>query len=219
MEVFFQYTRAERVVDAGIHAAGLIAALIGIAVLAIQMPWPAQGRVVAALAVYGAGLLAMLLASAAYNNVPDGRTKAVLRRVDRAAIFVMIAGTYTPMTLLGLGGSAGLGLLSVVWLGALAGAAFSLRAGSGFERFAIPAYLALGWCGFLLIGQLWEVLSTAAFTLLLAGGGCYSLGVIAHQASGLRFHNAIWHAMVMAGAGCHFTVVLLLVRAARTASA
>jgi hemolysin III len=216
MDGFFQYTRAERVVDAGIHAAGIIAALVGIVVLAVQMPWPPQGRVVAALAVYGTGLLAMLLASAAYNGVPDGQTKAVLRRVDRAAIFVMIAGTYTPMTVLGLGGGGtGLGLLAAVWTGALTGAVLSLTGGAWFERVAIASYLALGWCGFLLIGQLWDVLSPAAFTLLLAGGAFYSLGLIAHQASGMRFHNAVWHAMVMGGAGCHFALVLLLARAAR----
>ncbi|MES2713201.1 MAG: hemolysin III family protein [Pseudomonadota bacterium] len=215
MDGFFQYTRAERAVDAGIHAAGIIAALVGIVVLAVQMPWPPQGRVVAALAVYAIGLLSMLLASAAYNGVRDGRAKGVLRRVDRAAIFVMIAGTYTPMTVMGLGGGGtGFGLLAVVWAGAIAGAVLSLTGGEWFDRFAIASYLALGWCGFLLIGQLWEVLSPAAFTLLLAGGACYSLGVIAHQASRMRFHNALWHAMVMAGAGCHFALVLLLARAA-----
>ena len=215
MDGFFQYTRAERAVDGAIHAAGIVAALVGIVVLGLQMPWPAQAPVVAALAIYGAGLLAMLLASAAYNAAPDGRAKARLRRVDRAAIFIMIAGTYTPMTVLALGGGAGFGLLAAVWTGALAGVVLSLTGGERFERVLIAAYLALGWCGFLLIGQLWAVLTTAAFTLLLAGGACYSLGVIAHQADRMRFHNAVWHAMVMAGAGCHFALVLLLARAAR----
>lgn len=215
MDGFFHYTRAERAVDGGIHAAGIIAALAGIVLLGLEMPWPVQWPVVAALGIYGAGLLAMLLASAAYNAAPDGRAKALLRRLDRAAIFIMIAGTYTPMTVLGLGGGAGLGLLATVWAGALAGVVFSLTAEAWLDRVAIAAYLALGWCGFVLVGQLWAVLTPGAFALLLGGGMLYSLGVVAHQAHRVRFHNAIWHVMVMAGAGCHFALVLLLARAAR----
>lgn len=215
MDAFTQYSPAERAVDAAIHAVAIAAALVGFVTLAWQMPWPPEGRVVAALGVYAMGLLAMLVASAAYNAVRGGPAKALLRRVDHAAIFVMIAGTYTPMMVLGLGGGAGLGMLAAVWAGALAGAALTLALGDRFERFAIAAYLALGWCGFVLIGRLWDVLTTASFALLLAGGMLYSFGVVSHMARRMRFHNALWHAMVMAGAACHFVVVLLLVRAAR----
>lgn len=211
-----QYSAAERAVDGTIHAVGFVAALAGIATLLWQMPRPVEGRVVAALIVYGIGLLAMLVASGLYNAVPGGPAKAVLRRVDHAAIFIMIAGTYTPMMVLGLGDGAGFGMLGVVWVGALAGAVLTVVFGDRFHRFSVAAYLALGWCGFLLIGRLWDVLTTAAFALLLIGGALYSLGVIAHQADRMRFHNALWHAMVVAGAACHFVVVLLLVRAAHS---
>ncbi|MBR0654004.1 PAQR family membrane homeostasis protein TrhA [Plastoroseomonas arctica] len=215
MDGYVQYSPAERVVDATIHAVAIAAALVGFVALAWQMPWPPEGRIVAALAVYAVGLLAMLVSSAAYNAVRGGPAKAVLRRVDHAAIFVMIAGTYTPMMVLGLGGGMGFGMLGAVWAGALGGAVLTVALGPRFERFAIAAYLALGWCGFLLIGRLWDVLTTAAFALLLSGGVLYSVGVVAHTAHRMRFHNALWHAMVMAGAACHFVVVLLLVRAAR----
>lgn len=215
MHGFMQYSPAERTLDATIHAVAIAAALVGIAVLGWQMPWPPEIRIVAALAVYAIGLLAMLVSSTLYNAARGGPGKALLRRVDHAAIFVMIAGTYTPMMVLGLGGEIGLGMLAAVWSGALAGAGMTVALGERFDRFSNAAYLALGWCGFVLIGKLWEVLTTAAFTLLLAGGVLYSLGVIAHQAHRMRFHNALWHAMVVAGAACHFVVVLLLVRAAR----
>jgi hemolysin III len=109
-----RYSRGERVADAAVHVLGLTAALAGCALLAAEAPRGAGVRSVAALGLYAAGLVAMLGCSALYNLAGDGPRKALLRRLDHAAIFVMIAGTYTPVALLAIGGAWGWGLLAVV---------------------------------------------------------------------------------------------------------
>lgn len=196
--------------DACIHALGVAAAIAACAALAAVMPWPADGLAAAAIGLYAMGLVAMLGCSAAYNLAAEGRGKRVLRRLDHAAIFVMIAGTYTPVSLLGLGGGWGWGVVSAVWAGALAGAGLKLFAPGRFERAAIAAYLLLGWAGIVAIVPLVAALPALDLALLGAGGLLYSLGVVAHVSRRLPYQNAIWHGFVLAAAACHFVVVLRL---------
>jgi hemolysin III len=162
----------------------------------------------AALAVYGVGLMAMLVASTLYNRCPPGPRRAFLRRVDHAAIFVMIAGTYTPFTLLAIGGTLGHGLLVFVWLVALLGIALKLLALDHFDAFAIGAYLALGWVGVLAAGPLIDHLTTRALVLLVTGGVVYSVGVLVYRWRSLPFHRALWHLFVLVAAGCHYVAIL-----------
>lgn len=205
---FIGYTAPERAVDATLHLLALAAAAVGSLVLALAMPWPPVAGVVAPLALYVLGLLGMLGSSALYNAAAPGRRKGVLRRIDQAVIFVMIAGTYTPMVLLG---SEGLEwLLVVVWVAALGGAVLTLALGQRVARLSILFYLALGWCGFLLVRPISSTLPPGGVWLLLAGGLCYSFGIVMHLAHRLRFHNALWHVMVIAGATCHYIVVFWL---------
>lgn len=196
--------------DACIHALGVVASIAGCVALAAVMPWPADELVIAALGLYAMGLVAMLGCSAAYNLAPGGRGKRVLRRLDHAAIFVMIAGTYTPVSLLGLRGDWGWGVVSVVWAGALIGAGLKLFAPGRFERAAIAAYLLLGWAGIVAIVPLVAALPALDLSLLGAGGLLYSLGVVAHVSKRMPYQNAIWHGFVLAAAACHFVVVLRL---------
>ncbi len=185
-------SRAEYAADAAVHAIGLAAA---------------------ALACLGL-VLAMLGCSAAYNLAGEGSWKPFLQRLDHAAIFVMIAGTYTPITLLAIGGGWGWRLFGVVWAGALGGAALKLLAPARIERAAILLYLLLGWTGLVAIEQLVRALGWPDLALLLVGGLFYSLGVRLHLANWLRFHTALWHGCVLAGAACHYAVVLRIAGAA-----
>jgi hemolysin III len=157
----------------------------------------------------------MLLCSGLYNQAAEGPRKARLRRLDHAAIFVMIAGTYTPVTLLAINDAWGDALLAVVWGGALAGAALKLFAPARFERLAVPAYLALGWVGVAAAPRLFTTLPGWGMALLLGGGLVYSLGVLAHLATQRRYHMAVWHGCVVTAAACHYVVVLDLVMTAR----
>jgi hemolysin III len=200
--------------DAAMHALGLAAAAVACLGLVLAAPEAPGRRIGLALGLYAGGLLAMLGCSAAYNLAGAGRRKRILQRLDHAAIFLMIAGTYTPVALLGIGGGWGWGLFAVVWAGALAGAALKLLAPARIERAAIVLYLLLGWTGLVAIEPLLRSLDWPDLALLLLGGLFYSLGVRLHLAEWLRFHTALWHGCVLAGAASHYAVVLRITAAA-----
>jgi hemolysin III len=210
-----RYGRGERIADAAVHILGLAIALLACAVLAAAvLPQTAGPGLAIALGLYAAGLLAMLGCSALYNMAGHSRRRELLRRLDHAAIFAMIAGTYTPVAGIGIGGPWGWALLGVVWTGAFAGAALKLLAPARFERVSILAYLLLGWAGVVALDQLLAALPPLDLWLLVTGGLLYSLGIVVHLSTRLRYHNALWHALVVAAAGCHYAVVLRLAQTA-----
>ncbi len=203
------YTPAERMADGIVHAVGICAGVVAVIAMMVaavpSLPRPAT----ASLAVYGAGLLAMFGFSAAYNLLPSPNWKGALRRLDQAAIFFKIAGTYTPFALIKMGGIAGYSLLSVVWVVALSGAAAKILLRSSWNGIDIALYLALGWAGLIAIHlhPLAESVTPMVLTLLGIGGLLYSVGVIFHVWRDLKYQNAIWHAFVLAATCCHFGAV------------
>ncbi|WP_187830114.1 PAQR family membrane homeostasis protein TrhA [Siccirubricoccus phaeus] len=198
------------IADMVVHAGGLSVALVACAALAMTEPWSAGAGPAISLGIYAAGLLAMLGCSALYHFAGEAGRRALLRRLDHSAIFAMIAGTYTPVMGIGMGGAWGWGLLGAVWTGAAGGAALKLLAPARFERASILAYLALGWAGIVALDPLLAALPARDLLLLGGGGLLYSLGVVAHLATRLRYHNALWHVCVVAAAACHYLVVLHL---------
>jgi hemolysin III len=164
----------------------------------------------ATLLIYSFGLVGMLVASAAYNLSRPGRAKALLRRIDHAMIFVMIAGSYTPFALNALGPSLGIPLCVAVWSVAAVGIGLQLASFSRFRRVSLALYLGMGWLLLLVIRSLIAALPGEVLLLLLAGGVVYSLGSLVHTLSRLPFHNALWHAMVLIAAGLHLTAVARL---------
>ncbi len=158
------------------------------------------------LIVYSIGLIGMFAASAAYNLVSHVGVKEILRRLDHAAIFVMIAGSYTPFALV-VGGTGGHTLLAAVWAIAAAGVAIKLRYPRRFDKLSILLYLSQGWIVLLALDSITAALSNRALTLLVAGGIVYTLGVAFHLMERLRFHNVIWHIFVLGGAACQFVAI------------
>ena len=150
----------------------------------------------------------MLTASAAYNLSPPRRRKELLRRVDRAMIFVMIAGTYTPFTVYALRGIDSLLLYAAIWSLAAIGVAVTLAFPRRFERSLLVLCLVMGWLVVGLGPDFLNHLSTPVLLLLLAGGTAYSVGAIIHSRCRFRFHNAVWHALVVIGAGMHWVAVI-----------
>lgn len=210
-----RYSRSERVADAVVHLLGLVFALAACASLVIVVLPRDDGLLWLAIGLYGAGLLAMLGSSALYNLISDLRWKALFRRLDHAAIFVMIAGSYTPFMLVAVGGAWGYGLLAFVWSVALGGVVLKLFWPRRLDRLSVAAYLLLGWSIVVVLDPLLGALSAAGLALLAAGGLLYSLGVVFHLWQRLRYQNAIWHAFVLAAAACHFSAVLSEVAVAR----
>lgn len=199
---------AEQLADNVIHIIGVASGLIACIVLAILALPSAGARMAVSVSLYASGLMSMLSCSALYNMARDGTFKRVLRRLDHSAIFVMIAGTYTPFALHVIGGAWGFGLLAFVWTVALAGVAMKLVWPRRFERLSIVAYLLLGWCILVAIDPLLKGISGLGFVLLIIGGGLYSLGVVFHLWTRLPFQNAIWHGLVLAAAGCHYAAIV-----------
>jgi hemolysin III len=203
------YSRPEELADRCIHVLG-----VGLGIgAALALTWRAaltgDARLLLATAIYALGLIAMLTCSALYNLAPASPRKEWLRRFDHAAIFAMIAGTYTPFLVARMGGGWGFGLLAFVWLVAAIGITLALLRPRRFERLELAAYLLLGWCILLARGPLVDTVAWPAILLLVAGGLLYTFGVVFHLWQRLGYHNAIWHGLVLAAAACHYAAVLL----------
>ncbi|MBR0648518.1 hemolysin III family protein [Roseomonas terrae] len=204
-------TEAERRLDAAILGGGLAAAIIGCTTIAATLPAQARPGPIAALAFYGIGLIAMLGFALSYNLARGDRARGILRRLDHAGIFLMIAGTYTPFALVAIGGAWGWTLIAFVWSGALAGVVIKLGWPHRFERASIVAYLALGWALLGAVPPMIEHLPAEALVLLGAGGVLYSGGVGFHLLRRMPFQNEAWHLCVVAAAACHFAAVVVAV--------
>jgi hemolysin III len=208
-EFSWDYDRAEIIADGVVHALGVCFGLIGgIAIIVLVANESTKPATIAAVSIYAVALFAMLGISAAFNMWPVCDTKWILRRFDHSAIYVLIAGTYTPLIAQLGNRSLSIGLLAVIWLTAGVGIALKLTLPGRFDGVAIVLYLLLGWCGVAVYGSFFALLPNLIFWLLAIGGALYSLGVIFHISSRLRFQNAIWHAFVLVAATCHFAAVL-----------
>ncbi len=201
---------AEEIASSVTHG---LAAALAVAGLVAMIWWAVAAQDVLALvcvSVFGASMILLYTASTLYHAIPHPTAKEVLRAVDHAAIYLLIAGTYTPFALVGLGGFLGWALFGVVWTLAGLGIGHKLWAmirGSHSTRTSLILYLCLGWLAVLVIGQVYGALGPAGFGWVLAGGLMYSLGVPFYVWHALPFNHAVWHLFVMAGSACHFIAV------------
>jgi hemolysin III len=194
--------------DLIVHVIGLSFAVIGGATLLALALGLGPLSQAAAVLVYVAGFVAMLALSAAYN-FSKARWRPVLRRLDHAGIFIMIAGSYTPFTTQRLHGGWAWGMTAAVWALALAGVAGKLFLPGLGRRFWIGLYLGLGWLSLVAVKPLIGAISWVALALLAAGGLVYSTGAIFYVLKQLKFRRAIWHGHVVAGAALQFVAVLV----------
>jgi hemolysin III len=203
-----QYRAGELAADRIIHMMGTLMGLVGSAMLLGIAAGVADRPIFYATLVYCVCLLMMLASSAAYHLVSNASRREPLRQLDHAAIFLMIAGTYTPFTTCRLHGVWAIGMTGAVWTGAVTGAVMKLIRPRRVERVSIVAYLALGWM--ILAGMRPLVSSVDIRTAILIGigGVLYSIGVGFHVWRALPFQNAIWHSFVLVAASCHYVAVL-----------
>lgn len=201
--------RVEHAADGIVHAIGMAAALIGggllVAVALVNRGVPlATGS-----AIYAICLMAMLAASAVYNLTKPNPHRRILRRLDEAAIFLMIAGSYTPFTIQLLPPAFAIGVTTAIWLAALAGAAGKVFWTHLSDRAWCLIYLAFGWFAVLVLGPVVPTLPPLAIALLVVAGVTYSGGVLLYLNHALPFRRAIWHACVVLGAAGHYGAVLI----------
>lgn len=202
------YRLEDEIANAVTHGLGLVLSIVGLCVLvALAMKEGTVWHVVGC-SIYGGSLVALYLASTVYHCVWHERSKAVLRVIDHACIFLLIAGTYTPFTLTVLRGGWGWLLLALVWTFALGGIAYKLiRARHGLPESAVP-YIIMGWLALVAIKPIIEQVPPGGLVWLLAGGLAYTAGTIFYNLDGRRFYHAIWHLFVLAGSAFHFCAVL-----------
>jgi hemolysin III len=208
-------TPAAKCADLVVHVVGLTLALVGGVVLLTTAVMAGQISLIVGCSIYAAGVVAMLAFSTAYNFA-HYRYRPMLRRLDHAGIFLMIAGSYTPFTL-GLPGAWSWGMTAAVWSIATLGAVGKLFLAGLDLKFWVAVYLVLGWLVVVALKPMIDSLAWYALALLVTGGVLYSTGVIFYVNKRLKFARAIWHGHVVAAAAAHWVAVLVgVVLAAQT---
>ena len=190
------------------HAAGAVmslAALIGLLILAAATGDP---RRIVTVAIFGSSLVILYSASACYHMCRDETRRRRAKSIDHAAIYLLIAGTYTPFLLVLIRGGWGWSLFAVVWALAIAGVIFKIRFAGRFKLASTLVYIAMGWMGLIAVQPILTRIPASALHLLIAGGVVYTLGTVFYLWTRLRFHHAIWHLFVLAGSTLHFVAVL-----------
>lgn len=203
------YSPREELANALTHGVGAAAALAGGAVLITLVAIYGDGWQLAGAIVFGVALLLLYTASTLYHAISHPVAKGRLKVFDHCAIYLLIAGTYTPFTLVGLRGPIGWWLFGTIWALALAGVVFKLFFTGRFKRLSTLIYIGMGWLIVLAIKPMLQALSTASLVWLLAGGVAYTLGTIFYMRPQWRYSHAIWHGFVIAGSACHYTSVML----------
>ncbi len=200
------YHAHEILADGIVHGVAILASVAAASALIALASLSLQPAILIALIVYSLTTIAMFSFSAAYNIIPHKPSKPLLRRFDQAAIFLKIAGTYTPLTIL-IGTMFSYVVLVAVWIVALAGVALKMIGQMRRDRYSIPLYLILGWASLALAWPIAQTMPTVDALLILVGGLLYTAGLVFHTWDKLKYQNAIWHGFVVLAASCHFTAV------------
>ncbi len=205
------FSPAEELAHGVSHGIGIVLAVAGFALLVSSAALRGDAWHVVSAAVYGTTLVLLYTASTLYHAVSRPRAKRVLRILDHAAIYLLIAGTYTPFALISLRGPWGWGLFALVWGGAAGGIVFKAVATGRARIFSIVLYLALGWAVVLAARPLAAAVAAGGIALLAAGGICYTAGLVFFGWKRLRFHHFLWHLCVLAGSVFHYFAILFYV--------
>ncbi|MCX4074622.1 PAQR family membrane homeostasis protein TrhA [Aeromonas caviae] len=200
------YSPREEWVNRLSHGLGLLLGGLGL-VLLLHKGWDQGPRVLLSYGVYGASLVLLYLASTLYHSVSSVAARRWSKLFDHCAIYLLIAGTYTPFLLVALDTPLAQGLMVVIWGLALAGVVFKLIFINRFKKVSLFTYLMLGWLSLVVIYQLYLHLDGTGLLLLGLGGLIYSLGVIFYVAKSIPYNHAIWHLFVLGGSLCHFMAI------------
>jgi hemolysin III len=206
-----RYGFGDELVSSVIHGIGILLSVVGLAVLIVHAASSGTASDVLASAVYGISLILLYTASTLYHAIRVEAARRLLRTLDHIAIFLLIAGTYTPFTLIALRGTWGWSLFGIVWSLALLGSALELGLLKRYRRFAVLLYIAMGWVGIIAFRPLLAHLQTGGMVLLLAGGAAYTLGVPFYLWRKLPYHHSVWHFFVLAGSVLQFLAVFFYV--------
>jgi len=200
--------RREELANTITHAIGVGLSIAGLVLLVVRASMGGDAWQIVSFSIYGSSLILLYLASTLYHAFNAPRVKEILRLMDHSAIYLLIAGTYTPFLLVTLRGPWGWSLFGTIWGLAIAGIIFKIIFGHKYEIVSTAFYLLMGWVVIIAVKPLLAALPTAGFLWLLAGGLAYSFGVIFYAWEKLAYNHAIWHVFVMTGSFLHFFAVL-----------
>ncbi len=205
------YTLGEEIAHGVTHGVGIVLSIAGLTVLVAFAALRGTARDVVGCAVFGTTLVLLYTASTLYHSIPLPRARPVLQVLDHAGIYLLIAGTYTPVALSKLPGWIGWTLLSSLWAAALLGIVLSARLGARFRRVELALYPLMGWSVLFVFVPLRRTLAPGGWWLLLAGGLAYTFGMVFYGLRGVRYSHAVWHLWVLAGSILQFLAILLYV--------
>ncbi|MEP1449274.1 MAG: hemolysin III family protein [Paraglaciecola sp.] len=195
------YSPLEESINAITHGVGFIASFVGLILMLMRV----DGLVAqVACLIFGMSMMLMFLSSTLYHGVRNPDIKKTLKIIDHSAIYILIAGTYTPLMVLAVGGTVGLAAMVLIWSIAIIGVVFKCVANNRFPKMSLMSYLLMGWLAVFFIYPLYNSLETDGFYLLLAGGLCYTVGAVFYASKKIQFTHAIWHVFVAAGSLCHY---------------
>ena len=206
-----RYTRGEEIAHSLTHALGIILSIAGLAVLASLASVFGNVWHIVSCSIFGVTLILLYSVSTLYHSIPLPRVKAILRVCDHSTIFLLIAGTYTPFTLVNLRGPWGWSLFGFVWSLAVLGIVFQSFLIRQKALWIVMPYILMGWVIVVGIKPLLTSVALGGLILLLAGGLAYTLGSVFYVWRRLPYHHAIWHVFVLAGSIFHFFAVLFYV--------
>lgn len=202
-----KYSAAEEVANSLSHGLGALLSIISLFLLMTVAIEEGETLRIISFAIYGSSLVLLFVASTLYHSFSDEKLKKLFKLLDHCAIYILIAGSYTPLMLITLKGPVGFSMLVIIWIIAFAGIAFKIIFGHKYKKLSLITYLGMGFISLAIINQLYQKLSTGGLVLLASGGLIYSLGVIFYVQKKIPYNHAIWHLFVLAGATCHFFMV------------
>jgi hemolysin III len=206
------YSLGEEIANSITHGAGLAASIAGVAILLFVVAQHHDALWLAADSAYAASLIILYSASTFYHAIPNRRAKQVFRIMDHAAIYLLIAGTYTPFALLNLRGAWGWALCAGAWVLAAIGVIFTALIRHRLSRATTVLYVAMGWMGVVVAKPAFNHLSAWAIIWLVGGGLLYTAGTLFYAWERLRYAHAVWHVFVLGGSICHYIAVLRYAR-------
>jgi hemolysin III len=206
-----RYSLGEEIANSVSHGVGALLAIGGLAVLTTLAALRGNAWHIVGCSVFGASLVLLYTASTLYHGIRHPRAKKILRAIDHSAIFLLIAGTYTPFTLVNIRGPWGWSLFGVIWGLAALGIALQMGVLRRGAAASVLLYVGMGWTVMVAIKPLLDTVTAGGFLLLLAGGVAYTAGIVFYAWRRLPYHHAVWHGFVLMGSAFHFFAVLICV--------
>jgi len=205
------YDLSEEIVNAISHGIAALLSVAGLTLL-VTLAWLQNDIIkITSFTIYGTSLIVLFSASTLYHALVNEKAKQIFKLLDHCAIYLLIAGTYTPLMLVTLADDVGAIMLAIIWIIALLGIAFKIKFGNKYKKLSLCTYLGMGFISLTIIHKLNEKLAIEGLVLLALGGLVYALGTIFYVRKDKQYSHAIWHIFVLVAAICHFFMMLLYV--------